>query len=342
MSATSKKYLVTGGGGFLGRALCLELLSRGASVVSVSRGFYPELRDKGVDVYQHDIREPFGLELAAKGPFDGVFHTASKVDMWGKYQDFYKVNVQGTQNVIAFCHDHGIKKLVYTSSPSVIADGSDTAGVDESYPYPKNYIAPYPATKALAEQEVLGANNSQLSTVALRPHLIWGPGDRHLVPTILERAHAGRLVQVGNGTNKVDTSFIFDCVNAHILGMEALDHKPNCAGKAYFISQGQPVPLWGWIAEILKRNNMPAPHRRISAKAAYYVGALMEGLSKVIPFEPFLTRFLASQMSCDHYFDISNAEKDLQFRPKYSMDEALNITFPNSVMDQGMQQQVAV
>ncbi len=332
MEIAKKTFIVTGGGGFLGKALCLRLKDQGAQVISISRSSYPELVSAGIKVIQHDISDPFEPIYKELSGVDGVFHTASKVDMWGRYEEFYKTNVVGTANVVNACLNLGIRNLVYTSSPSVIADGTDTKGIDESYPYPEKYIAFYPQTKAMAEQLVKSANNESFYTVTLRPHLIWGPGDRHLIPTVLKRARAGRLIQVGDGQNLVDTSFIDDCVDAHILAMMALTENPAVRGRAYFISQGEPVKLWQWINTILTLHNLPLVKKKISKRFASILAGTLEFCSKLLPSkpEPLFTRFLASQMSSDHYFNIDNAKKDLGYAPKFSIDEALRVTFSNS------------
>jgi nucleoside-diphosphate-sugar epimerase len=328
----AEKFLVSGGGGFLGQALCKALKARGDEVYALCRGSYPELEAKGIKVIRHNIENPLPESLADI-KFNGVFHVASKVEMWGPYDSFFKTNVEGTRNIIQFCKYAGILRLVYTSSPSVIADDSHASGIDESYPYPEKHLAPYPATKALAEQEVLGSYSDRLFTIALRPHLIWGPGDRHLVPTVISRAKSGRLVQVGNGKNLVDTSFIEDCVTAHLKAMAALVANPKCRGRAYFISQGEPVQLWSWINRILELNHLPKVTRRVSAPLAKFLGVLCEIGVRILPGnrEPFLTRFLASQMSRDHYFNIKAARRDLGYEPKYSIEAALQRTFGYSL-----------
>lgn len=339
MDLSNKKFIVSGGGGFVGRALCLKLKEYGAQVISIARSDYPELRNKGIKHLQHDISQPFNETNADFKDADGFFHTASKVDMWGKYKDFYNTNVTGTKNVIAACKMFGIKNLVYTSSPSVIADGSDTAGIDESYPYPKKYKAYYPQTKALAEQMVLAANTTSFRCIALRPHLIWGPGDRHLVPTVIERAKAGKLIQVGSGENFVDTTFIHDCVTAHILAMVALldrsGSKPNIGGRAYFISQGEPVKLWHWINTILHLNNLPPVSKKIPKGLALTLAAICEAIYRTLPLkgDPLLTRFLVSQMSTAHYFNITAAARDFGFKPEYTIAQALAETFPQNKPD---------
>ncbi len=163
--------------------------------------------------------------------------------MWGPFDPFYRTNVVGTKNVLSAMRRQGIPKLVFTSSPSVVHSGGDLEGANESVPYPKHFDAAYPETKAMAEKAVLAANGPELSTVALRPHLIWGPRDTNLVPQLVARARAGQLRFVGDGTNLVDTLYIDNAVDAQMLAAERLSPTARCAGKAYFITNGDPWPI---------------------------------------------------------------------------------------------------
>ena len=323
------RALVSGGGGFLGKALCLRLRADGHEVRSISRGRYGELEVAGVLCRQADISQDLTAVSDAFEGVDVLFHTASKVEMWGHYSDFFEVNVLGTGRIIEACRRHGIKRLVYTSSPSVIADGTNLRGIDENYPYPKRYMAHYPATKAIAEREVLRANGKELYTAALRPHLIWGPGDTHLTATILARAAAGRLVRVGNGRNIVDLTFIDDCVDAHLCAASALESNPGARGRAYFISQGDPVSLWGWIDELLERNGAPRIKRSLPFWAAMTAAFCCEAGAKFRGGGalPLLTRFLVSEMATDHYFNISAARRELGYAPKLSVAQAMDRLF---------------
>jgi len=325
------KYLVTGGGGFLGHAICRKLIQSGNEVVSISRNKYQALEELGVTQYITDIADYSSFSKDAFQGADCVFHVAAKVDMWGKYDDFFRINVKGTENVIKSCLENGVKKLVYTSSPSVIADGTDLCGIDESYPYPFEYKAYYPHTKALAEIEVLSSNCKDLFTIALRPHLIWGPGDTHLIPIILKKAREGKLIRIGTGTNLVDTCFIEDCVSAHLSAMKALEINPVSRGNVYFISQGEPILLWDWINEILLRSNMQKIKRSIPKSLAYFLAGLLENISNFMPGnpEPRLTRFLVSEMATSHYFNICSAKNDLGFEPHYSIKRGMELTFPS-------------
>lgn len=328
-----KSCLVTGGSGFVGKALCRELRALGFRVISVSRRDVPELRESGVDVQQLDLTRPQRPLLELLQGVHTVFHTAAHVSMWGHFDEFYRGNVVATRSLLEAASKAGVRNFIYTSSPSVIADGSDLRGIDETYRYPQKYSAFYPMTKALAEQEVLAAHGREgLSTVALRPHLIFGPGDTNLIPTIVERAKEGRLVRIGRGDNLADFSFISDCVSAHIAASDALDRDPSCGGKPYFISQGDPFPLWRFIDLVLQYSGVPPIQRRVPKSVAMAVAALCELSSKIRRGnpEPLLTRFLVSEMATDHYFSIESAERNLNYRPTLSVEEALAKTFGHS------------
>lgn len=327
-AANPKKYVITGAGGFVGRAIAERLAGEGNEVIGVARHHYPELEARGISSIVCDIsQDEVGLTEAC-GRATAVFHAAAKVDMWGRYQDFVQANVIGTQMVIEACKNAGVGRLVFTSSPSVIADGTNLRGVDESHPYPTRYPAPYPATKAAAERMVLAANTLEgLRTIVLRPHLIFGPGDRNFVPTILERARKGKLVQVGDGKNLTDLCFIEDCVDAHLLALAALDENPSACGRAYFISQGEPVAMWPWIDQVLRINGVAPIKRRVPKAVAMSLALAAELASKVLHTRPQLTRFLVSEMTTDHYFNITAAQRDLGFAPSCSVAEALRETF---------------
>lgn len=323
-----KTFVVTGGGGFLGTALCKELAKDGSEVRALGRKSYPHLRDFGIGTIECDITKDFSLLCRSFDGADAVFHVAAKVDMWGDYESFFHANVQGTRNVIEACRRVGVTKLIFTSSPSVIADGTDLCGIDETYPYPSRYKAYYPMTKAQAEREVLDASSSALRTIALRPHLIFGPGDTSLTEKVIERAKVGKLVQIGAGKNLVDFSFIEDCVSAHICALSALD-SGHPGGKAYFISQGDPFPLWEWINEVVTRSGLSPISRKLPASIARFLAAVCEGCVNLLPSkpEPLLSRFLVSEMATHHYFSIHRAQQELGYHPRYSVKEALDITF---------------
>ena len=318
----NKRILVTGGGGFLGWAVVQRLLEKGALVCSFSRHSYPLLAAAGVDQVQGDIGDPEAVAAACRG-VDTVFHIAAKAGVWGCASDFHRTNVVGTRNVIAACTAGSVETLVYTSSPSVVFDGKDMEGVDESVPYPDRYPAPYPQTKAQAEREVVTAAGTGLKTIVLRPHLIWGPGDNHLVPRIIGRAR--HLRRVGDGRNLVDTVYIDNAADAHILAAEVLKTRPELSGRKYFISQGEPMPLWEMINAILEAAGLPPVRKSISLRTARRLGGVMEILYRFLRLEnePPMTRFVAEELATSHWFDIGAARRDLGYRPVVSTAEGL-------------------
>jgi len=252
---------VTGGGGFLGGAIVRRLLAKGFQVRSFSRGSYPELQKLGVEGMSGDLADSKATKAACEG-CEIVFHVAAKAGIWGTFQEYYSANVEGTMNILAACDFNGIRKLVFTSSPSVVFDGKDLEGVDESAGYPRSYKAAYPETKAVAERAVLSQNGESLATVALRPHLIWGPGDTHLVPGIIKRGKRGGLKRIGSENKLVDFTYIDDAAEAHLLAAERLEIGSPVAGRAFFISQGEPLPLWDFIDQGIKKDKLIAEYHR--------------------------------------------------------------------------------
>ncbi len=319
---TAMKVLVTGAGGFLGGAIVRALLTRDVEVVALQRGDYPWLVEQGVQVFRGDLSDQKMVSEASED-CDVVFHVAAKAGVWGKYDDYYQSNVVGTDNVVTACQQQGVSRLIYTSSPSVVFSGVDEDGINEQVAYPEDYLAAYPETKAIAERRVLAANGNGLSTIALRPHLIWGVGDQHLAPRIIDRARAGRLRLVGDRNNLVDSTYIDNAVQAHLLALESLAPDATCAGKAYFISNGEPIPMPDLINRILAAANMPPIEKTLSANAAYGIGVTLEFIYRMLSIskEPAMTRFIARQLSCAHWYDLSAARNDLGYEPEVSLDE---------------------
>lgn len=312
--------LVTGGTGFLGRRLVERLLAQGRPVVVLSRRPAPDLEKRGVRFVSASLDDAVAVTAACAG-VETVFHVAAKVGVWGRYDDFFCTNVLGTRALLEGCRSHGVRNFVYTSTPSVIYNGFDLADADENYPLTDNCPSPYPLTKAIAEREVLEANSEALRTVALRPHLIWGVGDPHLVPRVLERARAGRLRVVGDGKNRVDMVHVENAVDAQLLAEKSLD---GCAsGKAYFITNDEPTLLWSWINQLLSALGEPPAEKQLSLRAASAMGTVCETLWRVFPMkgEPPMTRFIAAELAKDHWFNIAAAKRDLGYRPRISMAE---------------------
>ena len=318
------KALVTGGGGFLGQAIVRGLLKHGAGVRSFSRHEHDGLHALGVEQFRGDLVDPAAVFSAVQG-CEVVFHVAAKPGLWGDYEEYHRPNVIGTQNVIAACHRHGVRRLVYTSSPSVVFDGRDMAGVDESAPYPARFEAHYPRTKALAEQLVRAANDPQLATVSLRPHLIWGPGDNHLLPRLVARAKAGQLARIGSRPNLIDTVYVDNAADAHLLAAHRLFPGSPIAGKVYFISQGEPIPMWEMVNRLLHAAGAPSVTRAIPTWLAMALAWGFETAHRLMgnPREPRLTHFVVHELSTAHWFDISAARRDLGYSPGISIAEGL-------------------
>ncbi len=316
------KVLVTGGGGFIGRAIIERLLARGETVVSLTRRDHPDLRARGVEVRQGDLADATVVEAACVG-CKLVFHVAARAGLSGSWQEYYTANVRGTENVLAGCRLHGVKRLVFTSSPSVVCGGADMAGVDESVPYPRRWLSDYSRSKALAEQKILSANGDQLRTVAIRPHLVWGPGDTNLVPRIIARA--ARLRRIGSANKLVDCTYIDNAADAHLLAADRLLDHSAVAGRAYFISQGEPWPVWEIINAYLAAADLPRVDRSLPPTVARVLVMLLETGHRVLGLkgEPLLTRFVLDQLTTAHWFDISAARRDLGYEPKVSMEEGL-------------------
>jgi len=308
---------VTGPGGFLGRYIVEQLVARGDRVRGFCRGVYPELESLGIELVQGDLQDPEAVKVACDG-IDVVYHVAGVAGIWGPWEHYHGINTLGTQHVIDGCRQHRVPRLVYTSSPSVTFDGRPQEDVDERAPYPTRWLCHYPHTKALAEQAVLAANSSDLMTCSLRPHLIWGPRDRHLVPRLLDRARHGQLRRVGDGTNRIDMVYVENAARVHLQAADALVPGSPACGRAYFISQGQPVNCWQWIDELLALAGLLPVSRSISTRAAWVVGAVLEGAHAALrrPGEPRMTRFLAAQLGHSHFFDIRRARADLGYRPE--------------------------
>jgi nucleoside-diphosphate-sugar epimerase len=269
-----------------------------------------------------DIADPEVVATAVAG-CDVVFHVAAKAALWGPREEFERTNVVGTRNVLQACRRHGVAKLVYTSTPSVVHGGGDIEGADESLPYPSRFHADYPRTKAIAEREVLAASSPELATVALRPHLIWGPGDTQLTAQVVARRRAGTLRLVGDGSSLVDTTYIANAVDAHVLAEGRLAPGAACAGRVYFISNGEPRPLREMFNGILEAAGLDPIDRSVPAWLAWTLGAALEAAYRVLPLrgEPVMTRSIASHLATAHWYDISAARRDLGYEPRVSIDE---------------------
>lgn len=330
--------LVTGGGGFLGRYIVEQLVARGDRVRSFGRGAYPELAALGVEVIRGDICDRETVTAACQG-VDCVFHTAAVAGISMHRHAYSQTNMLGTEIVLGSCLQNGVPRLVYTSSPSVVFDGTDQQRIDATFAYNLDWLEKnncyYALSKALAELLVISGSkaidmqsgeDAGLRSCALRPHLIWGPRDQHLIPRLISRARSGRLRRVGDGTNLVDMIYVENAAQAHLQAADALaqDNSP-VAGKAYFLSQGEPVNCWQWIDEVLALADLPPVRKSISYKAAWRLGFALEKVYGClrIKSEPPMTRFLAAQLAKSHWYDISAAKRDFGYEPSVSTVEGM-------------------
>lgn len=317
------KILVTGGGGFLGAAIVRQLLARGDQVRVLNRSHYPSLQALGVDCYQGDISDAVAVSAAVQG-VEAVIHVAAKAGPGLVYRDFEAANVQGTAHVIEACRKWGVGILVHTSSPSVVHSAGDIEGGDESLPLANHFSAPYPATKAEAERLVLAANGAGLRTCALRPHLIWGPGDNQLLPRLRQKNAAGRL-RLPAPDKLIDTVYIDNAADAHVLALDNLLGTGTAAGKAYFISNAEPIANGEMIARLIEAAGEVPRIRQVSPSLAMALATAVEGVWRLLRLrsDPPLSRFVVEHLATAHWYDLSAAERDLGYRPKVSIDQGL-------------------
>lgn len=317
------RAFVTGGGGFLGTRIVELLRARGDEVVSYSRAAHPHLERLGARCERGDVCDARALELAMRGA-DIVFHVAAKAGVWGPRAEFERVNVEGTRAVLAAARVNAITRFVHTSSPSVCFDGRDHVAASNDLSHASQWTCDYPRTKAEAERMVLAAHAPDFATCALRPHLVFGPGDPHLLPRVVARARQGKLVVVGDGTNRVSLTFVDNAAWAHLDAADRLEPRARHAGRAYFVNQAEPVVLWTWIGELVKALGLPAPRRRVSLGSARVLGRSCEVLWRLLgrASEPPLTRFVAEQLATTHTYSLAPARADFGYEERVSLSDA--------------------
>ncbi len=320
-----EKVLVTGGGGFIGLAIVKELAAFDVQVTVIGRNSYPEAEKYGARCLQGDISDQ-EFVMGAVAKHDTVFHVAAKAGIWGSFESYYDTNVTGTKNVVKACLHNQVQRLIYTSTPSVVFNRGDLEGENESLSYADNVLCHYAATKIMAEKIVLQSNSKKMKTTALRPHLVWGPGDTNLIPRLLARGRERSLRMVGNGSNLVDISYIDNVAHAHILAAHNLEKSGSAAGLTFFISQGEPVVLWDWINSLFASLDVPQVSSRVPFRFAYTMGWILESIYSLtgINKEPKMTRFLAEQLAKSHWFSINRAEKILGYSPLVSTTEGMD------------------
>lgn len=324
------KVLVTGGGGFLGSAVCRQLAALGYEVIAFQRRPAQHLATAGVVSIQGDISNVTKVVTAANG-CDAIIHTAAKAGVWGPADEYWRINVQGTENVLEACREQGIGLLVHTSSPSIVHTGGDVSGVNESAPIAENFSAPYPETKAEAERLILAANSDALNTCALRPHLIWGPGDPHILPRLIQKARGGRIALPGPD-KLIDTIFIANAALAHVKALQELAGRARCAGKAYFVTNNEPMRQGEIIRLLLAAMGVKVEIRSVPVGLARAAGALLETAWKSfnLASEPPVTRFSVEQLATAHWFNTRAAVRDFGYLPETTIEQGLEILAESS------------
>ncbi len=321
-----KRALVTGGGGFVGSYIVKQLLAKNVETLVIGRNSYPAIESLGATCITGDICDLSFMKKNIQN-VDTVFHVAALAGIWGKWKDYYRINVLGTENIVKACKANKVARLVYTSTPSVVFNGDDIVHGDEKLPYASKPLCHYAKSKIIAEKLVLegSLNDESFHSCAIRPHLVWGPGDPHLIPRLLERGRQQQLKKVGDCTNIVDISYVENVAEAHLLAAVNLETTQTASGKAYFISQGTPVNLWQWIDELFYKMDVPEIKSRVPFRVAYCAGTLLEGFYRLFAMqqEPRMTRFLAEQLAKSHCFSIDQAREDLGYKPRVSTEEGM-------------------
>jgi nucleoside-diphosphate-sugar epimerase len=322
------KAFLTGGGGFLGTAIARILVARGDEVTSYSRSRHAQLESLGVRCIQGDVADHEAVLEAMRGS-EIVFHCAAKAGIFGPRTEYEHVNVAGTRAVMRAAVESRVRGVVHTSSPSVTFDGNDHVLARNDLPLARHFLCDYPRTKAEAERIALLTNRANdVAVCALRPHLVFGPGDPHLLPRILERARARKLEVVGDGTNQVSLTYVENAAHAHVDAADRLDPHAAHAGRAYFIAQEEPVVLWTWIASLLGSLGIEPPRKRVSERTAWCAGLLAESIWRVLGrnSDPPMTRFVALQLARTHTYDMTPAKRDFGYFERVNLGDATSLT----------------
>ncbi len=318
------RILVTGGTGFLGSVLAQRLARDGASVQGLTRDPERAPRMSGIQWVRGALEDLPSLVAATRG-VDTVFHAGGMVGHYGIRSAYLRTNVEGTRDLIAACRANGVRALVFTSTPSVIADGTDHFDVNEDHPYPRRFASPYPESKALSEQLVLAAHGDPLRTIVVRPHMIWGPGRSQWVQGMLRRAARNGLRRIGHGRNRIGMTFLDDCVEAHVVAWQALQRDASVGGAPYFVHGGEPVVFWDWVTALVSACGLHPIKGAVPAGVAMTLAHLCDAgvvLSGGRWHAP-ISAYLISELTTDHYSDMSRARERLGFRPRVSIAEGI-------------------
>ncbi|WP_461038399.1 NAD-dependent epimerase/dehydratase family protein [Streptomyces mayteni] len=318
------RVLVTGGSGFLGAEICRRLAARGTDTVSFSRHPSAALAQLGVRQFQGDLADPAAVARALAG-CDAVIHSAALVGVSGPPRPYLATNVDGTRHLVEQCRAQEVRTLVHTSTACVVLGPGGLANADESTPAPRRRLAAYPRSKAAAEALVLAADGPGLATVALRPHLIWGPGDPHLLPTLTRAVRGRRIPMPGDGGNLVDTTHVRTAAHAHLLALDLLHGGHPVGGRAYFVAQGEPVPLRALTSLLLGATGRRAEWLALPPRLVHAAAAAREAADRLTgaagTHRP--SRFLVARLTHPAWFDLTAARRDLGFRPPIGLVDGI-------------------
>ncbi len=305
----------------LGSHLARALLAQGQRVSLLGRDFAPvaDLLAAGAQPIRCDLTDT-GAVIAACQGHQAVCHVGALSAPWGRRADFLAINVDATAAILAGCRRAGVERLVFVSSPSVLFNGRDHHRLTEAAPYPARFTSVYAESKKLAEDLVNAAPD--VPAVILRPKAIFGPGDRSLLPRLLAAARAGRLPQIGAGTNLVDLTYVGNVVQAMLLALTARE----AVGKSYLITNDEHVPLWSTIRQLVQRLGLPPLRRRLPLALAWSAARLMEGTAAMTGREPLLTRYTVAILSRTQTYEIAAAKRDLGYAPDCSVTTGIEHT----------------
>ena len=318
------KVLVTGTGSLLLGGIASELVRRGDDVVCLQRRPSAFIGHQNAQEVRADSCDAEAVVAAAHG-CDAIIHGAARVGVVGSQKDFYDTNVLGTINILQATEQHNISRLVFVSTPSVAHTGDSIIGAPAGEAKIGRSRSYYAESKAIAERTVLNARNEHLAVVAVRPHLVWGPGDTQLVGRIVDRAASGRLAVIGTGNALVDSTYIDNAISAHIAALDALHIGSACDGKAYVVSNGEPRTVNELMRSMCESAGVPFEPRHVSLAMGIRLGSLIERLWPLMrSSEPPLTRFVAEQLGTAHWFDQRAVQEDLGWTPHVSLDEGFH------------------
>jgi nucleoside-diphosphate-sugar epimerase len=312
------RVLATGASGLLGREVVRLLVRRGHSVTTFQR------RPSGISGAT-DVRGSVTDEAAVRAAVQGaeaVIHLAAKVSFTGRAAEFDEVNVEGTRRLLRLARAAGVRDLVFVSSPSVANSGAAIAGLGAEPADPARALGEYSRTKAEAELLALAADAPGFRVAAVRPHIVWGPGDTQLVERVLQRAGRRRLPLLDAGAALIDTTYVDNAASAIVAALDRMDH---VHGRAVVVSNGEPRPVGELLAGICAAGGVPAPSWAVPGAVARAAGAVVERLWTWAgrKEEPPMTRFLAEQLSTAHWYDQRETRELLDWTPSVSLDEGL-------------------